>query len=36
MAGGNMQIVLCERGIRTFETATRAILDLGLYLRCAP
>ena len=28
MAGGNMQIVLCERGIRTFETATRATLDL--------
>ena len=28
MVGGNMQIVLCERGIRTFETATRATLDL--------
>ncbi len=28
MAGGNMQIVLCERGIRTFETYTRNTLDL--------
>lgn len=28
MAGGNHQIVLCERGIRTFETATRSTLDL--------
>ncbi len=28
MAGGNEQIVLCERGIRTFETATRNTLDL--------
>lgn len=28
MAGGNRQIVLCERGIRTFETATRNTLDL--------
>lgn len=26
--GGNDQIVLCERGIRTFETATRNTLDL--------
>jgi 3-deoxy-7-phosphoheptulonate synthase len=25
---GNSQIVLCERGIRTFETSTRNILDL--------
>jgi len=25
---GNMKIVLCERGIRTFETATRNTLDL--------
>jgi 3-deoxy-7-phosphoheptulonate synthase len=25
---GNDQIVLCERGIRTFETATRATLDI--------
>jgi 3-deoxy-7-phosphoheptulonate synthase len=27
-AGGNDRIVLCERGIRTFETATRNTLDL--------
>ena len=27
-AGGNMQVVLCERGIRTFETATRSTLDV--------
>ncbi|MHB8781683.1 MAG: 3-deoxy-7-phosphoheptulonate synthase [Candidatus Geothermincolia bacterium] len=26
--GGNSQIILCERGIRTFETATRNTLDL--------
>lgn len=25
---GNSRIILCERGIRTFETATRATLDL--------
>lgn len=25
---GNLEIVLCERGIRTFESATRATLDL--------
>jgi len=28
-SGGNTQIVLCERGIRTFETSTRNTLDLG-------
>lgn len=28
MAGGNDKIILCERGIRTFETATRNTLDL--------
>ncbi len=27
-AGGNSQIMLCERGIRTFETMTRNTLDL--------
>jgi len=27
-SGGNEQIILCERGIRTFETATRNTLDL--------
>ena len=26
---GNQQVVLCERGIRTFETMTRNTLDLG-------
>jgi len=26
--GGNLQVILCERGIRTFETATRATLDV--------
>ena len=28
MAGGNNRVVLCERGIRTFETATRNTLDI--------
>ena len=28
MAAGNSDIVLCERGIRTFETSTRATLDV--------
>lgn len=28
MSGGNDQIILCERGIRTFETYTRNTLDL--------
>ncbi|MBZ5499467.1 MAG: 3-deoxy-7-phosphoheptulonate synthase [Acidobacteriia bacterium] len=27
-SGGNVSIVLCERGIRTFETSTRNTLDL--------
>lgn len=27
-AGGNDQVVLCERGIRTFERSTRATLDV--------
>jgi 3-deoxy-7-phosphoheptulonate synthase len=30
MANGNDAIVLCERGIRTFETMTRNTLDLGI------
>ena len=30
MASGNDQIVLCERGIRTYETATRNTLDLSV------
>ena len=28
LAGGNQQVILCERGIRTFETMTRNTLDL--------
>jgi len=28
MAEGNLRVILCERGIRTFETATRNTLDL--------
>ena len=28
MAGGNRNVILCERGIRTFETYTRNTLDL--------
>src|SRR5918993_3039033 len=28
LAGGNMNVMLCERGIRTFETATRNTLDI--------
>ncbi len=28
MSGGNTQVMLCERGIRTFEKATRNTLDL--------
>ena len=28
MAGGNENIILCERGVRTFETYTRNTLDL--------
>jgi 3-deoxy-7-phosphoheptulonate synthase len=28
LSGGNNQVVLCERGIKTFETATRNTMDL--------
>lgn len=28
MAGGNQNVILCERGIRTFETSTRNTLDI--------
>jgi 3-deoxy-7-phosphoheptulonate synthase len=28
LAGGNRQVMLCERGIRTFETATRNTTDI--------
>ncbi len=30
MAAGNPNVILCERGIRTFETALRNTLDLGV------
>jgi 3-deoxy-7-phosphoheptulonate synthase len=30
MAGGNDDVILCERGIRTFETMTRNTLDLSV------
>jgi 3-deoxy-7-phosphoheptulonate synthase len=29
LAGGNEQVILCERGIRTFEDSTRFSLDIG-------
>ncbi len=29
LSEGNPNVILCERGIRTFETATRTTLDLG-------
>ena len=32
MSEGNENVILCERGIRTFETATRNTLDLS----CVP
>ena len=28
MASGNEQVILCERGVRTFETYTRNTLDI--------
>ena len=28
LAEGNRRVMLCERGIRTFETATRNTLDI--------
>jgi 3-deoxy-7-phosphoheptulonate synthase len=28
LAGGNFNVILCERGIRTFEDATRNTLDI--------
>jgi 3-deoxy-7-phosphoheptulonate synthase len=28
MAGGNYDVILCERGIRTYETATRNTMDI--------
>ena len=35
MAGGNEQVILCERGIRTFETSARNTLDLSAIPICA-
>jgi 3-deoxy-7-phosphoheptulonate synthase len=29
LSGGNEQVILCERGIRTFETYTRNTVDIG-------
>ncbi len=38
LSGGNHQVILCERGIRTFETATRNTLDISaipaIHKRC--
>jgi 3-deoxy-7-phosphoheptulonate synthase len=28
LSGGNRKVILCERGIRTFETATRNTMDI--------
>lgn len=30
LSGGNEEVILCERGIRTFETATRNTLDISV------
>ena len=31
LAGGNADVILCERGIRTFEPSTRYTLDLSAF-----
>ncbi|TMA26085.1 MAG: 3-deoxy-7-phosphoheptulonate synthase [Deltaproteobacteria bacterium] len=36
MASGETRVVLCERGIRTFETSTRNTLDVGGMLAARP
>ena len=36
MASGEERVILCERGIRTFETSTRNTLDLGGMLAVRP
>src|SRR5438128_9501602 len=36
MASGQSQVIICERGIRTFETSTRNTLDLGGMLAVRP
>lgn len=33
LKGGNSKVILCERGIRTFETATRYTLDLSAVVK---
>src|SRR5439155_13349038 len=30
MAGGNYQVILCERGVRTYDAHSRNMLDLGV------
>jgi 3-deoxy-7-phosphoheptulonate synthase len=30
MAGGNYQVILCERGVRTYDAHSRNLLDLGV------
>jgi len=36
MAAGELRVILCERGIRTFETSTRNTLDIGGMLAARP
>ena len=36
MAAGEQRVILCERGIRTFETSTRNTLDIGGMLAARP
>ena len=31
LSGGNYEVILCERGIRTFETATRNTMDISAF-----
>ncbi|MGE0201312.1 MAG: bifunctional 3-deoxy-7-phosphoheptulonate synthase/chorismate mutase [Candidatus Melainabacteria bacterium] len=33
LAGGNNDVILCERGIRSFDTETRNVLDVGAIAR---
>lgn len=34
LSHGNPQVILCERGIRSFDTYTRNVLDLGAVVAC--
>jgi 3-deoxy-7-phosphoheptulonate synthase len=36
LSGGNYDVILCERGIRTFETYTRNTLDISAICRSSP